>query len=191
MKIVYGPLFAKLTKPLNGLLKKDGWRPLNDDEKKAVELLKVLACAHILVASCDERSALDGSRPCEQICDSSGMAYGGTLLQMLPSMEAFNVLGHCGRGYTTAQQAWPTLHQETFAHKEGREKITRPSDSCQLYVGQITGTLQGSLGPLTSTFDLYDGIRSSPQTDRNCEPSQGEARSWGTGPAEILRTETP
>ena len=39
--IVYGPLFAKLTKPFNALLKKGGCRPLNENGGEGLRPLEV------------------------------------------------------------------------------------------------------------------------------------------------------
>ena len=40
----------------------------------------------------DEAAAIDGSRPLEQIADSSGYAVGGVALQMKPCLTAFSIL---------------------------------------------------------------------------------------------------
>jgi hypothetical protein len=38
----------------------------------------------------DEAAAIDGSRPLEQVADSSGIAWGGCCLQMTSDLSRFN-----------------------------------------------------------------------------------------------------
>ena len=75
----------------------------------AVKAIKLMAQHHIELAVLDEAAAIDGSRPLEQIADSSGIAWGGTCLQMSEDLSRFNVLLTAGQGLTPAQQAWPPL----------------------------------------------------------------------------------
>ncbi len=57
----------------------------------------------------DEASAIDGSRPLEQIADACGIAWGSTNVQMLPDLTGFKVLMMTGKGFTPTQQAWPAI----------------------------------------------------------------------------------
>ena len=56
----------------------------------AVKAIKLMAQHHIELAVLDEAAAIDGSRPLEQIADSSGIAWGGTCLQMSEDLSRFN-----------------------------------------------------------------------------------------------------
>ena len=51
---------------------------------KAVRRIKLLCNQATHLSSMDEASAIDGSRPLEQIADACGMAWGSTNVQMLP-----------------------------------------------------------------------------------------------------------
>ena len=73
----------------------------------AVRAIKVMACDMIELAVMDEAAAIDGSRPLEQIADSSGIAWGGTCLQMSKDLGKFNVLMTASKGLSPALQAWP------------------------------------------------------------------------------------
>ena len=64
---------------------------------KAVTCIKLL-CEHaIQLSSLDEASAIDGSRPLEQIADACGIAWGSTNVQMTPDLTGFGVLMMTGR----------------------------------------------------------------------------------------------
>ena len=76
---------------------------------KAYKCVKVLCKHAITLAVMDEASAIDGSRPLEQIADACGIAWGSTNVQMLPDLTGFKVLLMVGKGFTPAQQAWPAL----------------------------------------------------------------------------------
>ena len=58
----------------------------------AVKAIKVMAADMIELSVMDEAAAIDGSRPLEQIADSSGIAWGGTCLQMSRGLSNFSVL---------------------------------------------------------------------------------------------------
>ena len=77
-----------------------------------------MICDHIALATFDEASAADGSCPLEQIADASGIAVGGTVLQMTRDMSQMKVLLTHSRSLTPAQQRWPPLIQEAFAQLE-------------------------------------------------------------------------
>ena len=62
---------------------------------------------HIDSAVRDEAAAIDGSRPLEQVADSSGIAWGSACMQMAADLSHFKILMMVGKGLTPAQQAWP------------------------------------------------------------------------------------
>lgn len=84
----------------------------------AVKAIKMMACDMIELAVLDEAAAIDGSRPLEQIADSSGIAWGGTCLQISKDLGKFNVLTAASTELTPAQQAWPPLTLEGHARLE-------------------------------------------------------------------------
>ena len=88
------------------------------DGTKAVMALKLLAIHHINLEVLDEAAAVDGSRPLEQIADSSGIGWGGSGIQMRPDLSGFKVLFTAGKRLTPPQQAWPPLTLEGFAQFE-------------------------------------------------------------------------
>ena len=99
---------------------------------KAVNAIKLM-CKHAIQLSClDEASAIDGSRPLEQVADACGIAWGSTCLQMTPDLTGFKVLMMVGKGFTPAQQAWPAITLEAFAQlggKRSQRKILGPMRS--------------------------------------------------------------
>ena len=84
----------------------------------AVKAIKILAAHYINLEVLDEAAAADGSRPLEQIADCSGIAWGGSGLQMRADLSSFKVLFTAGKGLTPAQQAWPPLTLEGYAQLE-------------------------------------------------------------------------
>ena len=73
---------------------------------------------HICLAAFDEASAADGSCPLEQIADASGIAVGGSMVQMSRDLSKLKVLMTHSKSLTPAQQNWPPLIQEAFAQLE-------------------------------------------------------------------------
>ena len=71
----------------------------------AVKAIKLMASQMIELAVMDEAAAIDGSRPLEQIADSSGIAWGGTCLQMTMGPHGATA----SKGLSPTQQAWPPL----------------------------------------------------------------------------------
>ena len=90
----------------------------NEPGDKAVKAIKIMASNLIRLSVLDEAAAMDGSRPLEQIADSSGIAWGGTCLQMTRDLMGFNVLMTASKGLTPSQQAWPPLTLEGYAQLE-------------------------------------------------------------------------
>ena len=88
------------------------------DGCKAFRAIKKMMCECIALAVFDEASAADGSCPLEQVADASGIAVGGTVLQMSRDLSRMKVLMTHSRSLTEAQQNWPPLIQEAFAQLE-------------------------------------------------------------------------
>ncbi|CAE7315714.1 POL [Symbiodinium sp. KB8] len=70
----------------------EGLGPGTSEADRAVKAIKLM-CQRSVVSILDEAAAIDGSKPLEQIADSSGYAVGGVALQMkergLLSLEGF------------------------------------------------------------------------------------------------------
>ena len=84
-----------------------------------------MACRMIKLAVLDEAAALSGERPLEQVADSSGIAWGGTCLQMCADLTKFNVLLTAGKGLTPPQQSWHPLTLEGYAQLETKRAQKR------------------------------------------------------------------
>ena len=82
---------------------------------KAFKAIKKMTCDHITLAAFDEAAAADGSCPLEQVADASGIAVGGSVVQMRRDMAKLKVLMTHSKSITPAQQNWPPLIQEAFA----------------------------------------------------------------------------
>ena len=85
---------------------------------KAFRAVKKMMQQHICLAAFDEASAADGSCPLEQIADASGIAVGGSVVQMSRDLSKLKVLMTHSKSLTPAQQNWPPLIQEAFAQLE-------------------------------------------------------------------------
>ena len=79
----------------------------------------------INLATFDEASAADGSCPLEQIADASGIAVGGSVVQMTRDLSQLKVLMTHSKSLTPAQQNWPPLIQEAFAQLEVKRATRR------------------------------------------------------------------
>ena len=62
--------------------------------------------------------AVDGSCPLEQVADVSGIAMGGSIIQMSCDMAKLKLLMIHSESLSRAQQIWPPLIQEVFAQLE-------------------------------------------------------------------------
>ena len=82
--------------------------------------IKLMAKRCIELAVLDEAAAIDGSRPLEQVADSSGLAWGGTNFQMSEDLSTLKVLLMGGKSLTPAQQASrpPGLRNNNTANSE-------------------------------------------------------------------------
>ena len=83
-----------------------------------MKCIKKMLCECIGLQVFDEASAADGSCPLEQIADASGIAVGGTVLQMSRDLSRMKVLMTHSKSLTPAQQSWPPLIQEAYAQLE-------------------------------------------------------------------------
>ena len=83
-----------------------------------MKCIKKMLCECIGLSVFDEASAADGSCPLEQIADASGIAVGGTVLQMSRDLSRMKVLMTHSKSLTPAQQNWPPLIQEAYAQLE-------------------------------------------------------------------------
>ena len=62
-----------------------------------------LLCRHAIhLSSIDESSAIDASRPLEQIADACGIAWGSTNVEMMPDLTGFKVLMMTGRVFPSS-----------------------------------------------------------------------------------------
>ena len=104
----------------------------NSEGCKAVKAIKLMCKNAIQLSTLDEASAIDGSRPLEQIADACGIAWGATHVQMTADLTGFKVLAMVGKGFTPPQQAWPAITLEGFAQlagKRAQKKILGPMRS--------------------------------------------------------------
>ena len=92
---------------------------------KAFKCIKLLCQHAIQLSVLDEASAIDGSRPLEQVADACGIAWGSTNVQMTPDLSGFKVLLMTGKGFTPAQQAWAAITLEGFAQLGGKRAQKR------------------------------------------------------------------
>ena len=92
---------------------------------KAVKAIKRMMQNRINLATFDEASAADGSCPLEQIADASGIAVGGSVVQMTRDLSQLKVLMTHSKSLTPAQQNWPPLIQEAFAQLEVKRATRR------------------------------------------------------------------
>jgi len=112
------PLYSQLIKILSPFLKEEtvypaeGLGPGSSAPDKAIRGLKLLAKYFIEMGCLDEIAAISGTRPLEQIADSSGIAWGGMCIQMTPDMDGFTMLCAAGKSLTPSQQAWDPLSLE-------------------------------------------------------------------------------
>ena len=71
---------------------KEGYGEKDTRFCKAIRAIKLMCKFHINLAVLDEAAAIDGSRPLEQIADSSGIAWGGALTLMSADMHTLKIL---------------------------------------------------------------------------------------------------
>jgi hypothetical protein len=110
------PLYSTIIKILSPTLRKDYDYPKEGFPAEGpIRALKILAKHLIELGVMDEAAAMDGSRPLEQVGDSSGIAWGGFTFQMRPDLDGFVPLLAAGKSLTPSQQAWDALTLEGYA----------------------------------------------------------------------------
>lgn len=113
---------------------------------KAFKAIKKMICEHISLAIFDESAAADGSCPLEQIADASGIAIGGTVLQMSRDLSQMKVLLTHSRTLTPAQQRWPPLIQEAYAQLEVRKVFGTIRTLCWTDHANLTRAQSSDIG---------------------------------------------
>ena len=125
------PAYASCVKILGEYMKPEavfpaeGLGPGSDRGSLAARAVKAIAAHYICLEVMDEAAAIDGSRPLEQVADSCGFAWGGSVLQMRADLSSFKVLMTASKGLTPAQQAWTPLTLEGFAQLETKRAQRR------------------------------------------------------------------
>ena len=129
-------VYPSMAKQLGGWMKEDAVFPPTglgggdgSHGDKLVRAIKVMAKHCIQVSSLDERAAIDGTRPLEQIADACGFEWGCTHLQMSSDLASMKILMMAGKGLSSAQQAWPTLELDGYAQlmgKRAQNKVLGP-----------------------------------------------------------------
>ena len=144
-----------------------------------MKCIKLLCKKAIHLSVMDEASAIDGSRPLEQVADACGYAWGSTNVQMTADLTSFRVLQMVGKGFTPAQQAWPALTLEAFAQLGGKRSQKRESRTyavakldrpCQSHEAAADGT------PRDRSKTLTLGIGDL------CRRHGNSVASWQIGP---------
>ena len=131
LRIYFASCYANAAKVLGALQKEGAEFPpkgvgLGDAvEDKAFRAIKIIAKYRIHLEVLDEAAAVDGSRPLEQVADCSGIAWGGTIVQMRADLSGLKILVMVGKGLLTSQQAWPPLQLEGYAQLETKRAQRR------------------------------------------------------------------
>ena len=97
----------------------------NTEGCQAVKAIKQMMAKAIELTVFDEAAAIAGVCPLEQIADASGIAVGGTVLQMSRDLSRMKVLLTHSRSLTAPQQSWPPLVQEAFAQLEVKRQTRK------------------------------------------------------------------
>jgi hypothetical protein len=137
-------------------------------------------CANTIELSMfDEAAAIDGSCPLEQIADCSGIALGGTSLQVTRDMSKFKVLVTHSKGLTPAQQAWQPLTLEGYAKLEVKRAVRRALGACKsiLWTDHANWTRQVTTEEIDIKHLRSDGIEIRSLSGRSCKLGDGYARN--------------
>ena len=87
-RLSMGPKYSLASEGLRKYVKEgDSAFPMTPRGLASVERLKALVCESTLLAIPDERAALGGWRPYEQLADCSGTGCGGAHCQMSPELN--------------------------------------------------------------------------------------------------------
>ena len=117
---------------------------------KAFRAIKKMMQQHICLAAFDEAAAADGSCPLEQIADASGIAVGGSVVQMSRDLSRLKVLMTHSKSLTPAQQNWPPLIQEAFTQLEVKRATRKTFGS----IRTLCWTDHAALKPRISAWTL-------------------------------------
>ena len=111
-----GPKYAAAAEGLRKYVKGgDSAFPMTPRGLQSVERLKSLVWESTLLSIPDERAALGGWRPYEQLADCSGTGLGGARCQMSPEFNKIVPLAYFSKSLTPAQSLWPPFHQKHYA----------------------------------------------------------------------------
>ena len=77
--------------------------PMRSDGETAVRAIKQMAVSLITLQALDERAAVDGSRPLEQVADWNPLGWGGALYQRSADGQRLNMLGAWSGACTPSQ----------------------------------------------------------------------------------------
>ena len=162
---------------------------------KAFKAIKQMMQRHICLASFDEAAAADGSCPLEQIADASGIAVGGSVLQMTRDLSRVKVLMTHSKSLTPAQQNWPPLIQEAFAQLEVKRATRRTFGSirtvCWTDHANLTRDRDRLLEACTRDLQGMSGrLRGRVRRARGRSPERSVATLCPT-PRTVLRSRCP
>ena len=117
---------------------------MRSDGETAVRAIKQMAVSLITLQALDERAAVDGSRPLEQVADWNPLGWGGALHQRSSDGQRLSMLGAWSGACTPSQQAYHSTTGELFAQRqvrrEGRRAVGRIGAVC--WCDNKSGVLQ-------------------------------------------------
>lgn len=87
-----------------------------------MKAIKIICKYCIEIAVMDEASAIDGTRPLEQVADACGYAWGATCLQMTEDLSRLKLLLMTGKSFSPPQQTWQPLILEGAAQLAGKRQ---------------------------------------------------------------------
>ena len=120
-RLMMGPKYASAAEGLRKYVKGDHSAfPMTPRGLESVERLKSLVCEATLLSIPDERAALGGWRPYEQLADCSGTGMGAAQCQMSPELHKIIPLAYFSKSLTPAQSLWPPFRQEHYAQLMAR-----------------------------------------------------------------------
>ena len=102
-------------KVLTRWLKKGATFPLDAEGRAAEKALKALVKRNVRLDALDEVSALNGSRPLQQVADACKYGWGGSIMQVGADGTTLNVIAMFSGLMTDAQSLWPILSLELYA----------------------------------------------------------------------------
>ena len=132
------------------MYKETGSGTSNAAVERALQRVRMLVKYHTNLGwfKADEVAAIHGTRPFKSIANSSGIAWGGTSIQLAADMGSIVRSSASGRNLLPSQQSWIPPLLEVQAHREA----TSYQDTA------------GFLGPAMSEFTVGDPSGSGPYT---------------------------